>query len=92
MPGDDWDEDDIAGLPTEPWGPEDVATLPPVPDAVALPRRYFMLVLTRFENEAIVIGDDITVRVVSIDRGKVRLGVIVPREVKVLREEDRRAD
>ena len=47
-----------------------------------------MLVLTRRSGEAIVIGQDIEVRVLSVDRqGKVRLGLTAPEEVLILREE-----
>lgn len=49
-----------------------------------------MLVLSRKLNEQIVIqvGDiDVIVRVVSIDRDRVRLGVVAPPEVPVHREE-----
>jgi carbon storage regulator len=46
-----------------------------------------MLVLTRKVGEKIVINDNITVMVTAIDGGKVRLGVIAPREVSVDREE-----
>lgn len=47
-----------------------------------------MLVLTRRPGEAIVIGQDIEVRVLSVTRdGKVRLGLTAPEEVLILREE-----
>jgi carbon storage regulator len=46
-----------------------------------------MLVLSRNLGERIYIGDDITVTVVQIDRGKVRLGIVAPKEVPVHREE-----
>ena len=49
-----------------------------------------VLVLTRKIDEQIVIqlGDqDVIVQVVAIDRDRVRLGVIAPREVPVHREE-----
>ena len=46
-----------------------------------------MLVLSRRLGETIHIGDDITVTVVYIDRGKVRLGIKAPRSVPVDREE-----
>lgn len=48
-----------------------------------------MLVLTREHGEAIVVGDDITVTVVSILGDKVRLGIDAPREVTVDRSEVR---
>lgn len=48
-----------------------------------------MLVLTRKANERILIGDDITVEVIELGSGKVRLGIVAPREVEVDREETR---
>ena len=46
-----------------------------------------MLVLTRKISEVIYVGDDIAITVVSIDCGKVRLGIVAPRAVRVLRSE-----
>ena len=46
-----------------------------------------MLVLTRQEDQAIVIGDGIIVRVVSIKGDKVRLGVEAPKGVGIHRQE-----
>jgi len=46
-----------------------------------------MLVLSRKENESIVIGDDVFVVVVQIRRDKVRLGIEAPKEVTVHRRE-----
>ena len=46
-----------------------------------------MLVLSRMNNESIVIGDDIVITVVEIRGDKVRLGVDAPREVPVHRRE-----
>ncbi|MCX7730462.1 MAG: carbon storage regulator CsrA [Candidatus Caldatribacterium sp.] len=46
-----------------------------------------MLVITRRINESIRIGDSIEVRVVAIERGKVRLGVLAPPDVPIYREE-----
>lgn len=46
-----------------------------------------MLVLSRGEQEKIYIGDDISIVVVSIERGKVRLGIDAPEGVLVLRAE-----
>lgn len=46
-----------------------------------------MLVLTRKRNQEIVIGDDIRVVVVSIDRGTVRLGIVARRDVNIARSE-----
>jgi carbon storage regulator len=46
-----------------------------------------MLVLTRKEGERILIGDNISVTVVRIAGGGVRLGVDAPPEVAVMRSE-----
>jgi carbon storage regulator len=46
-----------------------------------------MLVLTRRVGETIRIGDDISVRVVEIQRGQVRFAIDAPRKVPVHREE-----
>lgn len=46
-----------------------------------------MLVLSRKLGEKIVIGDNICITVVDIDRGKIRLGIEAPREVPVFRSE-----
>jgi carbon storage regulator len=46
-----------------------------------------MLILTRRPAEALVIGDNITISVLDIKGGRVRLGVNAPREIIVNREE-----
>jgi len=46
-----------------------------------------MLVLTRKEGEKIVINGNVTVMVVEIVGGKVRLGISAPDDVKIYREE-----
>lgn len=46
-----------------------------------------MLVLSRKKHESIVIGDDIVVTVVEIAPGKVRLGIVAPKEVPIHRSE-----
>ena len=46
-----------------------------------------MLVLTRKQNEGILIGSDIVVTVFNIDKDKVRLGIQAPKNIRVIREE-----
>jgi carbon storage regulator len=54
-------------------------------------------VLSRKLGEKIFIGDNICITVVDIDRGKIRLGLEVPRDIPIYRQEllpiddDRRA-
>lgn len=46
-----------------------------------------MLVLTRKAEEAIVIGDNVTVTVLEIDGARVKIGIEAPRSIGVLRRE-----
>ena len=46
-----------------------------------------MLVLTRRIGECIRIGDDISIRVLEIQRGQVRMAIDAPRDIPVHREE-----
>jgi carbon storage regulator len=46
-----------------------------------------MLVLSRRLGEKIVIGDSVTISIVEIKGGQVRLGVTAPRSVRVDRDE-----
>ena len=46
-----------------------------------------MLVLTRRLGESIRIGDEISIRVLDIQRGQVRVAIDAPREIPVHREE-----
>ena len=46
-----------------------------------------MLILTRNIQEAIMIGDDVTITVLSVNGNQVRLGIDAPRDVEVHREE-----
>jgi len=46
-----------------------------------------MLVLARKLDESIVIGDNIVVKVVSIENGVVKLGIDAPKEISIIRDE-----
>ncbi len=46
-----------------------------------------MLVLTRKKDEAIRIGDDIVVKIISCEKHGVRIGIEAPGNVTILREE-----
>ncbi len=46
-----------------------------------------MLVLSRKTNESIVIAENIVITVVEIQGGKVRLGIVAPKDVPVHRQE-----
>jgi len=48
-----------------------------------------VLVLSRYRDESIVIGDDVIVTIVDIRGDKVRLGISAPRDVRVDRVEVR---
>ncbi|WP_067843219.1 carbon storage regulator CsrA [Amphibacillus sediminis] len=46
-----------------------------------------MLVLTRKLNQSIQIGEEIEVKVVSIDGDQIKLGISAPKEVDIYRKE-----
>ncbi len=46
-----------------------------------------MLVLTRKVGEKLMVGDDVVISVVEVNRGSVRLGVDAPQSVSILRFE-----
>lgn len=46
-----------------------------------------MLILQRKPGESLVIGENITVSVVSVDGGRARLAISAPPEISILRSE-----
>ncbi|MGM9968623.1 MAG: carbon storage regulator CsrA [Rummeliibacillus sp.] len=46
-----------------------------------------MLVLTRKSGESIMIGDEIELKIISVEGDQVKLGIDAPRSVKVYRSE-----
>ncbi len=46
-----------------------------------------MLVLARKSDESIVIGDNIIVKIVSLENGVVKLGIDAPQEISIMRSE-----
>jgi len=46
-----------------------------------------MLVLARRKDESIKIGKDIEIKVLSIEEGKVKLGIAAPKNIEVHRKE-----
>ncbi len=46
-----------------------------------------MLVLSRKLDESIVIGDGIVVKVISVDKGVVKLGIDAPKHLSIVRSE-----
>ena len=46
-----------------------------------------MLVLSRKQGEQLQIGDDITITVLEVHHGRIRIGIDAPQDVRVLRRE-----
>ena len=46
-----------------------------------------MLVLARKTDESIVIGDNIVVKIISVENGIVKLGIDAPKEISIIRNE-----
>lgn len=46
-----------------------------------------MLVLARKLDESIVIGDDIKVKVIAVEKGVVKLGIEAPSDISIVRSE-----
>ena len=43
--------------------------------------------LSRKQNQSLVIGDNIVITILSIDRDQIRLGIEAPREISIMRQE-----
>ena len=46
-----------------------------------------MLVLNRKPGESIIVGDNIEIKILEIQDGKIKIGIEAPREVSILRKE-----
>ncbi len=46
-----------------------------------------MLILTRKVNETLMVGDDVSVTVLGIKGGQIRIGINAPRDIAVHRQE-----
>ena len=46
-----------------------------------------MLILSRRIEEVIHIGDDVTIKILGIHHGQVRIGITAPDDVKIFRSE-----
>ena len=46
-----------------------------------------MLILSRKMDESIVIGENIEIKIISIEEGKVKLGISAPKDIEIHRKE-----
>ncbi len=46
-----------------------------------------MLVLSRKENQSIIINDEIEIKIVQIKPDQVKIGIVAPKDVRILRKE-----
>ena len=46
-----------------------------------------MLVITRKEDENFLIGDDIEIKIIEAEDGRVKIGIEAPRDKKIVRKE-----
>ena len=46
-----------------------------------------MLILTRKKDESIIINGNIEIQIISIEEGKVKIGIEAPKEIEIYRSE-----
>ena len=46
-----------------------------------------MLVITRKQGQSFLVGNDVRVNILSVDKNQIRIGIDAPREIKILRSE-----
>ncbi len=46
-----------------------------------------MLVLSRKEEESIIINDNIEIKIIGVKQDQVKIGIIAPKDVKIFRKE-----
>ena len=46
-----------------------------------------MLILNRKIGESIILGDDIEIRILEVQDGKIKIGIEAPKDVTILRKE-----
>jgi carbon storage regulator len=46
-----------------------------------------VLVLSRREDESIIINDDIEIKVIGVKQDQVKIGIVAPKTVKIFRKE-----
>ncbi len=46
-----------------------------------------MLVLSRREEESIIINDNIEIKIIGVKQDQVKIGIIAPKDVKIFRKE-----
>ncbi len=46
-----------------------------------------MLVLSRKENESIIINNEIEIKIIHIKPDQVKIGIVAPKEVRIFRQE-----
>ena len=46
-----------------------------------------MLVLSRREDESIIVNDNIEIKIIGIKQDQVKIGIVAPKDVKIFRKE-----